>query len=93
MVGCGGGAGHLRGLSGLDVFGYLHQEHDATSVAMLLGLGAAHASSCDEDVARSMFIHMPGRHPQAPPPAPRPPVQSPPIATRQVCRPAVVRMR
>lgn len=59
-----GVAGHLRELSGLDVFGYLHQEHDATSVAVLLGLGAAHAASCDEEVARSMFVHMPGRHPQ-----------------------------
>lgn len=65
---CSCGAGHLRGLSGLDVFGYLHQEHDATHVAMLLGLGAAHAGTCDEDVSRSMFIHMPGRHPQVPAP-------------------------
>lgn len=57
-------AGHLQGLSATDVYRYLRAEHDATTVGLLLGLGAAHAGTCDADTSTMLFLHVPSQHPQ-----------------------------
>lgn len=56
--------GHLKGLSDTDVYRYLRQEHDATTVGLLLGLGAAYAGTGHASTSTMMFLHVPSRHPQ-----------------------------
>ena len=60
-------SGHLRGLSATDVYRYLRAEHHATTVGLLLGLGAAHAGTCHAATSTMLFLHVPSRHPQVPP--------------------------
>lgn len=40
------GADHLSCLTLMDLYRYLSQEHDATTLAVLLGMGAAKAGTC-----------------------------------------------
>jgi anaphase-promoting complex subunit 1 len=60
-------AGHLLaiGLQGwlvlnqIDVFSYLQQRHEATTIAMLIGLAASKRGTEDPDVTRSLTVHIP----------------------------------
>ena len=56
-------AGHLRCLSATDLYRYLSQEHEATTVGLLVGMGAARAGTMDSTVAKMLFLHIPARHP------------------------------
>ncbi|KAI9202790.1 uncharacterized protein BJ171DRAFT_443970 [Polychytrium aggregatum] len=52
--------GHLRNLVQWRGFHYLTPKHPSTVMAYLLGLGAAHVSTCEEQVARILSVHIPG---------------------------------
>lgn len=56
-------AGHLNCLSATDLYRYLSQEHEATTLGLLLGMGAARAGSMDPTTAKMLFLHIPTRHP------------------------------
>ncbi len=56
-------SGHLRCLSATDLFRYLSQEHEATTVGLLIGMGAARAGTMDGTIAKMLFLHIPARHP------------------------------
>ena len=58
-------AGHLRVLTNTDLYRYLVQEHDATTVAALLGVAAARRGSARADTAKMCFLHLPAIHPSA----------------------------
>ena len=55
--------GHLSCLSPTDVYRYLAQEHDATTVAVLLGMAAAKRGTLDIAATKMLFLHVPSRHP------------------------------
>jgi hypothetical protein len=42
---------------------YLSDQHDATTIAVLLGMSAACRGTADSTVARMLFLHLPARHP------------------------------
>ncbi|KAI5082089.1 hypothetical protein GOP47_0001832 [Adiantum capillus-veneris] len=46
--------GHLRVLSATDVYRYLSQEHEATTVGILLGMAAAHRGTMDPALSKAL---------------------------------------
>lgn len=42
---------------------YLSDQHDATTIGVLLGMSACCRSTADTTVARMLFLHLPARHP------------------------------
>ncbi|KAF8335694.1 uncharacterized protein EI90DRAFT_2969281 [Cantharellus anzutake] len=50
--------GHLRSLWNWHGYRYLVPKHELTSIAILLGLGAAHVGLADSDITRILTIHM-----------------------------------
>jgi len=57
--------GALKQLSNTDLYRYLVQEHDLTTVAALLGTACAWRGSAKNDVAKMCFLHVPAVHPVA----------------------------
>ena len=57
--------GHLTALTNTDLYRYLVQEHDATTVAALLGVAAARRGTARADAAKMCFLHLPAIHPSA----------------------------
>jgi hypothetical protein len=55
--------GHLSRVTATDLYRYLAQEHEATTVAALLGVSAAKRGTADPATARLCFLHLPARHP------------------------------
>ncbi|KAK9828929.1 hypothetical protein WJX72_002853 [[Myrmecia] bisecta] len=55
--------GHLSCLSATDLYRYLSQEHDATTVGVLLGMAAAKRGTLDPTISKMLFLHIPSRHP------------------------------
>lgn len=53
--------GHLEVLAPPDVYRYLTQEHDATTVGVLLGMAAARRGTMDATVSKMLFLHIPTR--------------------------------
>jgi len=56
-------AGHLTALSQPEQFSYLEGEHMPTTVALLLGLGASRAGTSHGPTSRTLFLHLPSKHP------------------------------
>ena len=56
-------AGHLSCLSATDLYRYLSQEHEATTIGVLLGMAAAKRCSADAAISKMLFLHVPTRHP------------------------------
>lgn len=50
-------------LSATDLYRYLAQEHDATTVGVLLGMAAAKRGTLDSTVSRMLLLHVPSRLP------------------------------
>jgi hypothetical protein len=44
---------------------YLSDQHDATTVGVLLGLAASHKGSGDPLVAKMLLLHLPTTHPSS----------------------------
>ena len=55
--------GHLSRMTATDLYRYLAQEHEATTVAALIGVAAANRGTADPATARLCFLHLPARHP------------------------------
>ena len=55
--------GHLSGLTATDLYRYLAQEHEATTVGTLLGVAASKLGTGDPATSRMCFLHVPTRHP------------------------------
>ena len=51
--------GHLNSLVKTDIYSYLNPRHDATTVAILLGLSSAKRGSKDPDISKSLLLHIP----------------------------------
>ncbi|XP_042399420.1 anaphase-promoting complex subunit 1 [Zingiber officinale] len=54
--------GHLSALSMADVYRYLTQEHDITTVGMLLGMAASYRGTMHLEVSKMLYLHVPSRH-------------------------------
>lgn len=57
--------GHLRALTNTDLYRYLVQEHDATTLGVLIGTAAARRGTMNPDASKMCFLHLPTRHPAA----------------------------
>jgi len=51
--------GHLAALTMADIYGYLSQGHDATTVAILLGVSAAKRGSMAPTLSKMLCLHIP----------------------------------
>eukprot|EP00445_Apocalathium_hangoei_P043548 CAMPEP_0203973408 /NCGR_PEP_ID=MMETSP0359-20131031/99574_1 /ASSEMBLY_ACC=CAM_ASM_000338 /TAXON_ID=268821 /ORGANISM="Scrippsiella Hangoei, Strain SHTV-5" /LENGTH=2141 /DNA_ID=CAMNT_0050911563 /DNA_START=1 /DNA_END=6427 /DNA_ORIENTATION=- len=51
--------GSLKVINEADCYKYLRLEHDATSVAVILGMAASHVSSMDAGLTRMCCVHIP----------------------------------
>ena len=58
-------ADQLSCLTATDVYRYMSQEHDATTMGLLLGMAAAKAGTMDPVVSKMLFMHAPSLGPQA----------------------------
>ena len=57
--------GHLSSLTATDLYRYLAQEHEATTVGTLLGVAASKLGTGDSATSRMCFLHLPTRHPMS----------------------------
>ncbi|XP_031485584.1 anaphase-promoting complex subunit 1 isoform X2 [Nymphaea colorata] len=55
--------GHLRVLIMTDVYQYLSQQHDITTVGILLGVAASFRGTMDPAISKMLYVHVPSRHP------------------------------
>ncbi|KAL6620059.1 hypothetical protein ACP70R_035198 [Stipagrostis hirtigluma subsp. patula] len=58
---------HLRVLTITDAYRYLSQEHDITTLGLLLGLAASHRGTMDPAISKMLYFHVPSRHPSSTP--------------------------
>lgn len=58
-------ADQLSCLTATDVYRYMSQEHDATTMGLLLGMAAAKAGTMDPVVSKMLFMHAPSLSPEA----------------------------
>ncbi|WOL06876.1 anaphase-promoting complex subunit 1 isoform X1 [Canna indica] len=54
--------GHLCSLAITDIYRYLTQEHDITTVGILLGMAASYRGTMQPEVSRMLYLHVPSRH-------------------------------
>ncbi|CAM8913570.1 unnamed protein product [Rhodiola kirilowii] len=54
--------GHLRVLTITDIYQYLSQEHESTTIGLMLGLGATYRGTMQPAISKSLYFHIPGRH-------------------------------
>ncbi|KAJ7525602.1 hypothetical protein O6H91_17G058400 [Diphasiastrum complanatum] len=54
---------HLGVLAATDVYRYLAQEHEATTVGILLGMASAYRGTMDPAISKMLYLHIPARHP------------------------------
>jgi anaphase-promoting complex subunit 1 len=66
--------GHLSSLTATDLYRYLSQEHEATTVGTLLGVAASKLGTADPATSRMCFLHLPTRHPMSFPEIELPPL-------------------
>ncbi|XP_057979662.1 anaphase-promoting complex subunit 1 isoform X2 [Malania oleifera] len=57
--------GHLRVLTITDIYTYFAQEHESTSVGLLLGLAASYRGTMQPAISKSLYFHIPARHPSS----------------------------
>ncbi|KAK6929487.1 Anaphase-promoting complex subunit 1, middle domain [Dillenia turbinata] len=55
--------GHLRVLTISDIYQYYSQEHESTTVGLMLGLAASYRGSMQPAISKSLLFHIPARHP------------------------------
>ncbi|XP_038980234.1 anaphase-promoting complex subunit 1 isoform X2 [Phoenix dactylifera] len=56
---------HLHVLTITDVFRYLSQEHDITTVGILLGMAASHRGTMNPAISKVLYLHIPARYPSS----------------------------
>lgn len=57
--------GHLRVLNITDIYKYYTQEHESTSVGLMLGLAASYRGTMNPTMSKSLYVHVPARHPSS----------------------------
>ncbi|KAJ4980944.1 hypothetical protein NE237_031781 [Protea cynaroides] len=57
--------GHLRVLSVSDIFQYYSKEHESTTVGLMLGLAASYRGTMQPAISKSLYFHVPARHPSS----------------------------
>ncbi|KAK4776978.1 hypothetical protein SAY86_005666 [Trapa natans] len=57
--------GYLRVLSITDIYQYFSQEHESTTVGLMLGLAASYRGSMQPAISKALFVHIPARHPSS----------------------------
>ncbi|KAK9168101.1 hypothetical protein Syun_000241 [Stephania yunnanensis] len=57
--------GHLRVLTVSDIYQYFLQEHESTTMAMMLGLAASYRGTMHPVISNSLYFHIPSRHPSS----------------------------
>ncbi|KAL6755304.1 hypothetical protein V8C86DRAFT_3027443 [Haematococcus lacustris] len=55
--------GHLSKLAWTDLYRYLSDQHDATTLGVLLGMAASKRGSQDALVSKMLLLHLPSTHP------------------------------
>ncbi|XP_038722804.1 anaphase-promoting complex subunit 1 [Tripterygium wilfordii] len=54
--------GYLRVLTISDIYQYLQQEHENTTVGLMLGLAASYRGTMQPAISKSLYVHIPSRH-------------------------------
>ncbi|XP_010253785.1 PREDICTED: anaphase-promoting complex subunit 1 [Nelumbo nucifera] len=57
--------GHLRVLTVTDIYQYYSQEHESTTVGLMLGLAASYRGTMQPAISKSLYFHIPTRHPSS----------------------------
>ncbi|KAK4480701.1 hypothetical protein RD792_013783 [Penstemon davidsonii] len=57
--------GHLRALTVTDIFQYYSQEHESTTVGLMIGLAASYRGTMQPSISKSLYVHLPARHPMS----------------------------
>ncbi|XP_016575540.1 anaphase-promoting complex subunit 1 isoform X1 [Capsicum annuum] len=57
--------GHLRVLTITDIYQYYSQEHESTTVGLMLGLAASYRGTMQPAISKSLYVHIPSRHPSS----------------------------
>eukprot|EP00257_Ricinus_communis_P020956 XP_015580327.1 anaphase-promoting complex subunit 1 [Ricinus communis] len=54
--------GYLRVLIITDIYTYFTQEHESTTVGLMLGLAASYRGTMQPAVSKTLYVHIPARH-------------------------------
>ncbi|CAN8257090.1 unnamed protein product [Cochlearia groenlandica] len=54
--------GYLHVLNLSDIYQYLTQDHESTTVGLMLGLAASYRRTMQPDIAKALFFHVPARY-------------------------------
>ncbi|KDP44743.1 hypothetical protein JCGZ_01243 [Jatropha curcas] len=54
--------GYLRVLIITDIYTYFTQEHESTTVGLMLGLAASYRGTMQPAISKSLYVHIPARH-------------------------------
>ncbi|KAL1559265.1 anaphase-promoting complex subunit 1-like [Salvia divinorum] len=57
--------GHLVVLTITDIFQYYSQEHESTTVGLMIGLAASYRGTMQPSISKSLYVHLPARHPSS----------------------------
>ncbi|EYU26801.1 hypothetical protein ABFS82_06G140000 [Erythranthe guttata] len=57
--------GHLRVLTITDIFQYYSLEHESTTVGLMIGLAASYRGTMQPSISKSLYVHLPARHPSS----------------------------
>ncbi|KAJ9539792.1 hypothetical protein OSB04_026298 [Centaurea solstitialis] len=57
--------GHLDVLNITDIYQYYSQEHESTTVGLMLGLAASYRGTMQPAISKSLYVHIPARHPSS----------------------------
>uniref|UniRef100_A0A2N9GLI6 Uncharacterized protein n=1 Tax=Fagus sylvatica TaxID=28930 RepID=A0A2N9GLI6_FAGSY len=57
--------GYLRVLSITDIYQYYQQEHESTTAGIMLGLAASYRGTMQPAISKSLYVHIPARHPSS----------------------------
>ncbi|KAF3433403.1 hypothetical protein FNV43_RR24505 [Rhamnella rubrinervis] len=57
--------GYLRVLNITYIYQYLAQEHESTTVGLMLGLAASYRGTMQPAISKSLYVHIPSRHPSS----------------------------
>ncbi|XP_075104821.1 anaphase-promoting complex subunit 1-like isoform X3 [Nicotiana tabacum] len=57
--------GHLRVLTITDIYQYYSQEHESTTVGLMLGLAASYRGTMQPAISKSLYVHIPSHHPSS----------------------------
>ncbi|XP_027331009.1 anaphase-promoting complex subunit 1 isoform X2 [Abrus precatorius] len=57
--------GYLQVLSITDIYQYFSQEHESTTVGLMLGLAASYRGTMQPAISKILYVHIPVRHPSS----------------------------